>query len=152
MPDEQVRIVGLESFRAALREAALAEPAAMAEAHTTIAKSVAAEARLFAVGTGRQQAHFARYIVGVGTPEGASVGLRGRTANAVFWGGFRHTGWYKDKPGPSQFLPWVGQNWEAGVPGQGPYAIGPAVVAEEATIIRTYEDMVGHLIRRAFPL
>lgn len=148
---EHVRVLGLEEFRLALREAALAEPKAMAEANQTVASKVAAEARLFAVGEGKQQAHFARFIVGRGTPEGASIGLRGRSANAAFWGGFRHTGWYKGKPGPSQFKAWVGNAWEVGGLG-GPYAINPAVRHEEPTIIRTYDEMIGHLTKRAFPL
>lgn len=151
MAAETVHIRGLEEFRAALREAALAEPRAMAEANTKIAKDVAAEARLFAVGEGAQQRHFAKFIVGIGTPQGASIGLRGRTANAVFWGGFRHTGWYKGKPGPSQFKPWVGNSWRVGELGQGPYAINPAVAHGEPMIIKTYEEMVGHLLRFAFP-
>lgn len=144
-------IRGLAEFRVALRQAALDEPKASTEANIRIAKTVAEEARLFAVGTGRQQAHFARFIVGRGTRSGASVGLRGSQANAAFWGGSRHTGWYKGKPGPSQFKQWVGNDWQVGEVGQGPYAINPAIAHESANIVRHYEQMIDHMTRKAFP-
>lgn len=151
MAAETVHIRGLVEFQAALREAAMAEPKAMAEANTKIAKQVAGEARLFAAGEGPQQRHFARFITGQGSASGASVGLRGRTANAAFWGGYRHVGWYSKKPGPPQFKPWVGNDWEVGVVGQGPYAINPAIAHDTPMIVRSYEEMIGHLIRKAFP-
>ncbi len=66
MAAETVHIRGLAEFQAALRLAQYKAPKETAVANTTIAKKVAAEARLFAVGEGRQQAHFARFIVGRG--------------------------------------------------------------------------------------
>jgi hypothetical protein len=148
---EQVQIRGLDEFRAGLRAAAVAEPQAAVKANTKIAKAVAAEAQMFAVGEGRQQAHFARFIVGRGSRTGASVGLRGRTANAAFWGAYRHTGWYSTKPGPPQFKPWIGNAWLVGVPGQGPYAINPAIAHESDNIIRSYSQMIDEITKKAFP-
>ena len=148
---EQVQISGLDEFRVALRAAAVAEHKAATKANTKIAKVVAADAQLFAVGEGAQQRHFARFIVGRGSRTGASVGLRGSAANAAFWGGFRHTGWYSTKPGPSQFKPWVGNSWQVGVPGQGPYAINPAIAHESDNIIRSYSEMIDEITKQAFP-
>lgn len=53
--------------------------------------------------------------------------------------------------GKPQFPKWVGNTWEAGVKGQGPYAINPAVADSRPFIERAYVNAMAQTARRAFP-
>lgn len=99
------------------------------------------------------QSHFAGSIYGTGSARQAAVGVR-REANAAFWGAKKRTGWYaaqKYAGGPTQHPEWVGNNWDVGVLGQGPYAINPAIFHELDNIERAYGEAVEDIARRAFP-
>jgi hypothetical protein len=150
VPDRAIEVVGLNDFRKELRNLGGRWPRELAKAHRDLAKSVASEARRFAVGTGPMQAHFAGRIYGTGSAQRASIAVRS-DANAAFWGAKKHTGWYATKPGPPQFPEWVGNNWDVGVPGQGPLAINPTIFHEMDNITERYAELIDHLARRAFP-
>lgn len=148
-----VRIQGLDEFVAELRAADGGWPRELGRVHRRIGTMVATEARVFAIGTGPEQAHFANKIEGRGDPRSATVGVRS-IANAAFWGTLRRTGWYaaaKYEGGPRQHPAWIGQTWQVGRVGEGPLAINPAIAHELPRIERAYADAVGELYGRAFP-
>ncbi len=153
MPDRAIEVHGLADFRKELGNLQGKWPRELAKVHRTLGKEVAAEARKFARGSGPMQAHFAGSIYGSGTTRQASVAIR-REANAAFWGAKKHTGWYANPRyanSPPQFPEWVGNNWDVGQLGQGPYAINPAIFHDRDLIARRFEEMVVDLARRAFP-
>lgn len=161
---------GLPEFRAGLAgiDAKVAKEFRTAE--RVIAREVARQARLFAVGEGPQQRHFANRIIGTADRAGAAVGLRGRDANGAFWGAMATTragwnaGWrngvktVRRRPHVfagggirPQFPPWVGQNWRPGVLGEGPLAINPAIHHEMPEIERMYLEAIEAAAAKAFP-
>lgn len=149
-----VEIKGLDDFRRELKKLEGNFPKELRDAHRDIAKHVEREARKFAVGTGRMQAHFASQIRGRADNFGAWIGLRSSQANAAFFGAERKTGWYAAPryfDSPPQFPDWVGNNWDVGVLGQGPYAINPAIFHELPEIERRYGEVIDDISRRAFP-
>lgn len=53
--------------------------------------------------------------------------------------------------GKPQFPAWVGNSWQAGVRGQGPYAINSAVADSRPQIEQMYLKAMEQVARRAFP-
>lgn len=99
------------------------------------------------------QGHFSGSIYGTGSASKASIAVR-QEANAAFWGARKRTGWYaapKYAGGPPQHPEWVGNSWDVGQLGQGPYAINPAIYHELDNIDRAYLQSIDDLARRAFP-
>lgn len=156
-----IKVVGLKEFRKALRS--LSEPKAwtkeLSAIHKTIANEVTVRARAEASAMGGAQRHFAGAIRGYGTAQAARVGLssadqggRNWGANAAFWGVKDSTsGWNDGNSVPNLKDPWVGNSWDTGVAGQGPYAINDAVAAELPRIEDQYGDAFEDLAHRAFP-
>jgi len=158
-------VQGLADFRRELKALDASWPKELTKVHKDLAKRVEARARMNVAGLSRQQAAAASAIRGSGTQSKASVGVSATAkvpwARAAIWGGSFPTGWYAEDRfgGPdrvvtgdaSQFPPWVGNHWEAGVYGQGPYGINAAVAAMKPGLERDYLDMVSDLAARAFP-
>jgi hypothetical protein len=155
-----IRIDGLPEFRRALKAIGPDWPKELRKVHRRIAVEGVARSRAAAGAMGGQQARFAGGISARATQTKASVGVLGGGKNpgakGAFFGAKRRTGWYArqrylDTAGAAQFLPWVGNTWAAAVPGQGPYAINPALAAYIPQIVEEYGEMIDDLTRRAFP-
>jgi hypothetical protein len=149
-----VTVEGLKDFRRDLKQIDAALPKEMAKVHKAIAEQVLPVARANAAALGGMQRHFANQIRASGTQLGASISVQGKAA-AAFWGSNQHSGWYAAPQyagGPPQFKPWVGNAWEAGVPGEGPYAVNDAVAEMVPAIEVDYERMLDELTRKAFPV
>ena len=151
-------IRGLPEFRAALKAIKAEWPAEMTATHKLLAAKAAGWSREEAARMGGVQAKAKSAIGGIGTLSGASVAVLpsryDRMGNIAFWGAKRHTGWYADHryaDSPPQHPPWVGNSWDVGVAGEGPYAINPALAAHMDGILDEYRTMIDVLTRRPFP-
>lgn len=151
-PALEAEIPDLTAWRRDMRATGKEWAIELYRAERPIGVALAVQARLMAVGTGPAQAHFAPWIVGGAGVDGASVGLRGRDANAVFWGAKKRTGWNAlNTNSAPQFPGWVGDDWDVGVVGQGPLAINPAIAHEMPWILARYEHVIDDVTRKAFP-
>lgn len=155
-----MQVEGLKEFRAALRQLGPEWGRMLSKAHRTIAKRAAAAAQSRARGIGAQQQRMAGSIKGSGTQTSASVRVAQSTrypyASVAFWGQTKRTGWYArlwamGVRGAAQSLPWVGNDWEVGAHGQGPYAINDAIADELPSIMADYSRMLDDLFQKAFP-
>ena len=93
---------------------------------------------------GGVQAKFAGAITGRGAASGARIGLSGNKANAAFWGAKQRSGWNVRNDTPN--LPeWVGNSWDVGGAGQGPYAINDTIAKRTDEILEMYGDAIDKL-------
>jgi hypothetical protein len=155
MVNAAVKLQGGREFRSDLRAIDPALVREMTKVHTQIAELVRPIAEAKAISLGGMRRHFAGSIKSSGTQARSAITVA-RKANAAFWGSSKHSGWYADpqyqgstKP---QFPEWVGNTWEAGVPGQGPYAINDAVAASVPAILALYDKAVLEATGHAFPI
>jgi hypothetical protein len=151
-----LEIEGLKEFRKELKAVDAAWPKAMQQAHKAISQEVAEAARGRASGMGGVQAKAAGAIKGYATAVQASAGFpSGGVAGAAFWGTLRHTGWYAARrysaSSRRQHPIWVGNSWEPGVAGQGPYAINDAIASDIDGIVDKFDAAIDDLVARAFP-
>lgn len=155
MTEKVIEVKGLREFRRELKAASADLPKEMRKAQKGIADEVADRAQGVAGGMGGIQAKAAGSIRGYATQTQASVGFpSGGIAGAAFWGTLRHTGWYaaaRYAGGPPNNPRWVGNSWEPGVAGQGPYAINDALADFLPELDERYLDMIDDLTARAFP-
>lgn len=142
----EVEAKGAREFRRELKAAGKEWPKQLTKVHKTIARAVQDRARARARGYGGVRRKAANAITARASAREAGIGVTLGTARYPFSAGaFFGADRYKQFPG------WVGNNWEAGVYGQGPYAINEAVAGESDNILSSYGDMVTDLARRAFP-
>jgi hypothetical protein len=150
-----VDVQGLKEFRKELKAVDAGWPKVMQKLQKQLASDVADRARGVASGMGGVQAKAAGSIKGYATATSTSVGApSGGIAGAAFWGTLRHTGWYaaaRYSASPRQHPVWVGNSWEPGVSGQGPYAINDTIADMLSEIDEWYLDMVTDLTAAAFP-
>lgn len=149
-----VEVKGLKEFRAALKRVSADLPKEMRRLQKDIADEVAAKAQGIASGMGGVQAKAAGTIRAYATQVQASVGTTSPIGNVAFWGALKRTGWYAHihSPGGARQHPvWVGASWEAGVHGQGPYAINDALADAADGIEARYAQMITELAAKAFP-
>lgn len=153
-----VEVQGMAEFRRALRAMGPEWTRELTKVHRTVALKVAAGAQSRAASMGGVHRRAAPAIKGYANKMNARVGVspgaKTRMANVALWGAKRHTGWYANarySDGPAQHPAWVGNTWDVGVPGGGPYAINATVAAMTPTIIADFERMIDELARRAFP-
>lgn len=154
MAQPTVEVKGLKEFRRALKQISDDLPKEMRKLQKQIADDVAGKAQGYAAGMGGVQAKAAGAIKSYATQTQASVGVTSPIADVAFWGAKRHTGWYAHIHSPGgrpQHPVWVGTSWEAGVHGQGPYAINDALADEADTIEDRYMRMIEDLASKAFP-
>lgn len=149
-----VQIVGLDELRRELRR--LENPREWAKAlgriHRSVALEVAKTARSYAQSNGGSQKHFAAAIRGYGSVQAARVGIARPEAFAAFWGAKQsHTGWNTGNEGRPNQPEWVGNAWDVGVKGQGPYALNDAVADRIDWAVDTIWAEVDSLTRAAFP-
>lgn len=155
MAQPAVEIKGLKEFRRDLKAADAEYPKALRKANKVIADEMAKAAQARASSMGGVRAKAASSIRGYATPVQASVGFpSGGIAGAAFWGMKRHTGWYAKRQyrgSPPQHPRWVGNSWEPGVAGQGPYAINDAIAAGIPRIIEAFGGAIDDVTKQAFP-
>lgn len=76
-------------------------------------------------------------------------------AQATFWGTKSRSGWYGrakyEASTGRQHPEWVGENWDAGVPGQGPYVLNYTIAEERDEIDEMFGDAMDELFLPAFP-
>ena len=147
-----VEVDGLADFRRELRQ--LEEPrqwsAKLGRLHRELAQKVAGWASFTASGMGGATGHFAGALAGRGSVTGARIQVANPAANAAFWGAKQRTGWNAGNDTPN--LPeWVGNAWDVGVAGQGPYAINDTIAAKGPEILDMYGEAVEDIASAAFP-
>jgi hypothetical protein len=87
-------------------------------------------------------------------------GIRIRLANSkkvpftlvAFWGAKQRTGWYKARryeDSTPQHHRWVGNSWDVGVKGEGPYAINAAIADKRDEVLEYWRDALEHIARDA---
>jgi hypothetical protein len=155
MAAKVVEVKGLKDFRRELKAASSDMPKALRKAQKEIADDIADRANSAASSMGGVQAKAAGSIRGYATQTQASIGFpSGGIAGAAFWGTLRRTGWYaaaRYAGSPPNNPKWVGNSWEPGVAGQGPYAINDALADALPDIDEKYLDIIDELAKRAFP-
>jgi hypothetical protein len=155
MAQRGIDVKGLREFRTELKRVDAEFPKALRKVHKEIADDVADRAQNVASGMGGVRAKAAGAIRGYATQVQASVGVSGGgIANVAFWGALKRSGWYAHihSPGGRRQHPmWVGNSWEPGVAGQGPYAINDAIADKLPDIDESYLDAIEDLARSAFP-
>jgi len=121
-----------------------------------IAEMLAAKARTKAAGMGGVYAKGAPAIVGAGTVKAGRVRVKAtggyRFAPVAFWGTKRRTGWYAARrfegSGREQHPYWVGNMFDVGVKGQGPYAINDAIAENIDELLELWEQRLQEIINR----
>lgn len=94
--------------------------------------------------------HFAGDIKAAGGVAGARITVESE-ANAAFWGAKKRTGWNAGHGGRPQHPAWIGNMWDAGVTGQGPYAINQALADHTDDIVDAYSAALDRIAATAFP-
>jgi hypothetical protein len=157
-PLAAIQVRGLREFRDALRDTDQQWPKALRKAHKNIADMTSAWARSGAASGTKMQAAASRSIVGTATQTSASMAITAGTrtpfANIAFWGAKRHAGWYADPKyatSPRQFAPWVGNSWDVGVIGQGPYVLNATIATHMDAIVDEFGKAIDELAHQAFP-
>lgn len=147
-----MHIVGLAELRKELRR--LDDPRGWAKeltaVHRRLARTGLSWVQAEAESMGGPYARFAAGLSARGRAAGAAISVSrkvaGRNGKAFIPNGV----FYGSKQFP-QFDRWVGNSWDVGVAGQGPYAINPAIAAHMGDIIDTYAAGIDDLTARAFP-
>jgi hypothetical protein len=128
----------------------------IAELNQEIADLLAEKSRREASGMGGVYAKAAPAIVGAGTVRAARIRVKAtkqyRFAPAAFWGTKRRSGWYAARrfegSGGEQHPYWVGNTWDVGVKGQGPYAINNAIADNIDDVLELWEKRLQEIINR----
>ncbi len=78
--------------------------------------------------------------------------VRDSAANAAFWGAKQdHTGWNAGNRGQPNQPEWVGNSWDVGVKGQGPYALNEAIATHLDSYLEEMWDGIDRVVAQAFP-
>ena len=148
-----LEVVGLKQFRSDLRKMENGKRwvRELGAEQRVIAKRVAGDARFEAARMGGSTKHFADAIKGLGGATGARIQIADDTANAAFWGAKNQwTGWNLESEGRAANQPeWVGNTWEVGVRGQGPYAINDTIAELRTWIEQQYLDGIERVAKAA---
>ncbi len=146
-----VEVIGLREFAAELRQLQNSRRwlQELGKSQREIATKVAGWSRFAAASMGGPQRHFASAIVGRGGVSGAKIQIADEQAFAAFWGAKKRTGWNVGNDTPN--LPqWVGNSWDVGVAGQGPYAINDTIAKRTDEILRMYGEAIDQITADAF--
>lgn len=149
-----VEVQGFAEFRRLLKAVDPQWAKELSKANRVVAKRVALKARSYANAYGPMQRASSGAIKWSGTQAAASVKVADTTRNPfalpAFWGAKKRTGWNAGNVRPN--LPeWVGNGWDYGVHGQGPYAINDAVADAIPEVLDDYMAMLDELFSKAFP-
>jgi hypothetical protein len=154
-----VRVEGAKEFRRDLRAVDDQANKKMAAIHRDVAKHDQSKAKTNAGLAGGAYAAAKSAITRSASSSGAAIGVRDTSrvpfAEATFWGAERRSGWYaQQKYAESegrQFPEWVGNTWEAGKKGEGPYVLNYTIAEELPEVLDIYWRGVDDLFSEAFP-
>lgn len=163
MAGASLYVEGLDDFRRELREVDPKLPKEQVKANRKIANHTQGKARRNATAASGPFAE--RYsdaktaIKSFASAKEAAIGVSrsGRVphAQATFWGASGRSGWYAaaryEQSTGRQHPEWVGNRWDAGKAGEGPYVLNYTVAEELPEIREMYGDMVDALMAEAFP-
>lgn len=154
-------VQGIKEFRRALKELGPEWPKQLSRAHRDIAKIAERVSQSEARRMGGVQGKAAGAIRGSGNARNAKVSIKPSRsarsdtamANVAFWGAIKRTGDNRAgrRNGKRQHPIWVGDNWDAAVAGQGPYAINTALARNIDDITDAYLAAIDRLSAAAFP-
>lgn len=158
-----IEVEGLDDFRRELREVDPSLPKAMKKANGKIASHAQGASRKNATAASgpfaRRYADAKTSIKSYSSATEAAIGVsrsgRNGHAQATFWGALSRSGWYAaGKYAEStgrQHPEWVGDNWDAGVAGEGPYVLNYTIAEERPRIVEMYGEGMDDLFSEAFP-
>lgn len=154
-----VQIVGLADFRRDLKAVGDEWPRQLRQVNKEVADKARDYARGEATALGGVHAKAAPAIKSFATATQAKIGVtvgdrRFPMAAVATWGAKRHSGWYaarRYRSSVAQHPPWVGNTYDTGVVGQGPYGINSAIAHHERELAEMYLDGLADLAARAFP-
>lgn len=138
MPDEQIRVTGLDDLRRELRRLGDVWPKELKVANHDAAEIVVTSAQSKAAGLGGVAAKAAGSLRALNQQRAAIVALGGAAypyAMGAEFGSFRYR----------QFRPWRGNAGNAG------YFLYPAIRGERDKVLDTYEKALDRITKRAFP-
>lgn len=141
-----VHIEGLDEFRRGLRHLSAEARKDWSAFNRELATEAAGWAKSEATGMGSVFRHFAPSLFGSTARRSAAVGMRSAGPRQRWWGAAA-TFWGAYRP---QHPPWVGDSWDV-APGQGPYAIVPALLNHDREIVDRYGDLIETFASQAFP-
>jgi hypothetical protein len=146
-------VKGAKEFRSALKDISTDDAnwaKELSKGHKKIGQFVAERAKEFGRGESHPVTrHFADKVSGRGSAASARVGSGMPVAH---WGAKRRTGWNaRNTDSRPQHPAWVGSSWTAGVVGQGPYGINPAIAHNLPQIVDMYGEVTDDITKRAFP-
>lgn len=154
----------LAELRRDLKAIGPAWPKEVAKVNRVVADKGAARARGKAEGLGGVWRRNASAIKARATQTFGAVSVRPATgtrsttrgAAAAFWGSDKRSGWYANdahagRDGKPQNPKWVGNSWEPGVRGQGPYALNDALAELGPELLEDWGHGIDEVTRRAFP-
>jgi hypothetical protein len=154
----RVTVEGLDEFRRELRKLGPQWGRQLRDVHKRIARRVDQWSEANARAGHPIQRAKAHNIRSSATASDARVGVASgpnTAAGVAFWGVKRRLGWYAarryENSAPQNLPEWVGNTWDTGVRGQGPYAINLAVAEHLREIEDEYLEQLDRLSRRAFP-
>jgi hypothetical protein len=151
-----IEVHGGKELRRAFREVGGKVAARrLKEAHREVATVASNDARLAAAGGSSLQRKMAGAIRPQATQTKAGVAFARtgafKASGVAFWGTNKRLGWFAD-PKYSAYTsetqklpPWVGNNWQAAVAGQGPHHVNDAL----ALHVPQYVEILGDAIERA---
>lgn len=128
-----IQVEGLREFRRELRSVDDKWPKVLKRAHQEAADLAAEYARGGADAEGGVVAKAAFSIRAAATTTGGRLRWGGRGfefADGAFFGALQY----------QRFRPWIGQSWETGKAGEGPYGINDAIAARKDEIGEVYLD------------
>lgn len=154
-----LEVHGLADLRSGIEKAQKDLARENRRSNKAVAAQVVAWAQSDARGGTRQQARAAAAIKPRGTQNVARIAIDPGAvpfALAAFFGMQRRTGWFAHpRYGRSvgrQAPEWVGNNWIAGRPGEGPHVINEKTIPEHLDEIeRMYMDGYERALKAAFP-
>jgi len=141
-----IEVEGLASFRSSLKRADKNIDKEFGRAQRELGRLLVIDAKAKARASGTARRHFAGKITMRSNRDGLILGIRDpKMSAAAFWGAKRRTGWYADsryRKSTRQHPIWVGNGWQAGVKGQGPYALNDAIADNRDRIFDLYSEAV----------
>ena len=141
-----IEVEGLASFRSSLKRANANLDKEFGQAQRELGRLLVIDAKGKARASSTSRRHFAGKITMRSTRQGLILGIRDpKLSAAAFWGAKKRTGWYADpryRKSKRQHPIWVGNSWQAGVKGQGPYALNDAIADNRDRIFELFSDAV----------
>lgn len=148
-------IVGLKELQKELRAISTDDAKwnrELGKANRVIARRARDDARATARSMGGPQKHFERAILGRATATEVRLQISDGNAYSAFWGAKQDkTGWNAGNSGRPNQPQWVGNSWDVGVRGQGPYALNESIADNLDSYLDDMWSAVDRITAEAFP-